>query len=71
MIKNNFLRGLSLPVKPSELDQGKIKETRQLEHIIQQPLFQHSAPSHHNDVYRYYHSHLMLSEGETHLLRVK
>ena len=47
-IKNNFLRGLSLPVKPSELKQGRVKETHQFEHIIQQPLFQHSAPLHHN-----------------------
>ncbi|GJR79234.1 MAK10-like protein [Tanacetum coccineum] len=48
VIENNFLRGLSLPVKPNELGKRRIKETHHLEHIIQQPLFQHMAPSHHS-----------------------
>ncbi|GJS10098.1 hypothetical protein Tco_0366894 [Tanacetum coccineum] len=32
-------RGLSLPMEPKELENGRIKETHHLEHIIQQPLF--------------------------------
>ncbi|GKD17479.1 hypothetical protein Tco_1206637 [Tanacetum coccineum] len=45
----SFLReGLNLPVWPNELKKGRIKETHQLEHKIQQILFQHMAPSHHN-----------------------
>ncbi|GKD03005.1 hypothetical protein Tco_1177979 [Tanacetum coccineum] len=35
VLENNFLRGLSLPVKPNELENGRIKETHHLEHIIQ------------------------------------
>ncbi|GKD62440.1 hypothetical protein Tco_1299949 [Tanacetum coccineum] len=31
-------RALSLPIKPKELEKGRIKETHYLEHIIQQPL---------------------------------
>ncbi|GKC15442.1 hypothetical protein Tco_1012224 [Tanacetum coccineum] len=30
VIENNFLRGLSLPVKPNELENGRIKETHHL-----------------------------------------
>ncbi|GJT08026.1 hypothetical protein Tco_0842488 [Tanacetum coccineum] len=43
-------RGLNLPVRPKEVEKVKIKDTRQLEHIIQQPLFQHIAHSYHNGV---------------------
>ncbi|GKA55533.1 hypothetical protein Tco_0754605 [Tanacetum coccineum] len=58
----SFLReGLNLPVWPKELEKGRIKETHQLEHKIQQILFQHMAHSHHHGVYRYYHPHLTLS----------
>ncbi|GJV81874.1 hypothetical protein Tco_1517744 [Tanacetum coccineum] len=52
----SFLReGLNLPVWPKELEKGRTKETHQLEHKIQQTLFQHMAHSHHHGVYRYYH----------------
>nr|GEU87807.1 hypothetical protein [Tanacetum cinerariifolium] len=51
VLENSFLRGLSLPVKPNELEKGRIKKTHNLEHIIQQPLFQHKAHSYHNGVY--------------------
>ncbi|GJT88241.1 hypothetical protein Tco_1069958 [Tanacetum coccineum] len=71
VIENNFLRGLSLPVKPNEIEKSKIKETHHLEHINQQPLFQHKAFSYHDGVYRYYHPHLTLSVGEPSHLSVK
>nr|GEW05287.1 hypothetical protein [Tanacetum cinerariifolium] len=49
VIEDDFLgEGLSLPIKTIELEKGWIKETHHLEHIIQQPLFQHMAPSHHD-----------------------
>nr|GEZ01010.1 hypothetical protein [Tanacetum cinerariifolium] len=39
VIENDFLgEGLSLPIKPKELENSRIKETHQLEHIIKQPL---------------------------------
>ncbi|GKB77737.1 hypothetical protein Tco_0944632, partial [Tanacetum coccineum] len=41
-------RGLSLPVRPKEVENVRIKETYHSEHIIQQPNFQHVTPSHHN-----------------------
>ncbi|GKA60074.1 hypothetical protein Tco_0759387 [Tanacetum coccineum] len=71
VLENNFLRGLSLPFKPNELEKGRIKEIHHLEHIIQQPLFQHKAHSYHNSVYRYYHPRLILSVGEPSHLFVK
>ncbi|GKC28865.1 hypothetical protein Tco_1036159 [Tanacetum coccineum] len=69
--KNNFVVELSLPpVKQKELEKAGIKETRHLEHIIQQTLIQHMTSSHHNDVYRYYQPHLTLSvEKPSPLLR--
>ncbi|GJX82164.1 hypothetical protein Tco_0331645 [Tanacetum coccineum] len=63
--------GLNLPVRPKELEKGRIKETRHLEHIIQQPVFQHKAFSYHNGAYRYYHPHLTLSIGKPSPLSVK
>ncbi|GKD02514.1 hypothetical protein Tco_1177488 [Tanacetum coccineum] len=71
VIENNLLRGLSLPVNPNELEKDRIKETHHLEHIIQQPLFQHKASSYHNGVYRYYLPYLILSVGEPFPLSVK
>ncbi|GJY49331.1 hypothetical protein Tco_0439287 [Tanacetum coccineum] len=64
-------RRLNLPVRPKEVENVRIKETHHLEHIIQQPLFQHVAPSHNDGVYRYYHLHLNLSVGEPSPLSVK
>ncbi|GKB16771.1 hypothetical protein Tco_0850694 [Tanacetum coccineum] len=46
-------RGLNSPVRPKEVEKVRIKETHQLEHKIQQILFQHMAPSRHHGVYRY------------------
>ncbi|GJW71034.1 hypothetical protein Tco_0127951 [Tanacetum coccineum] len=48
VIENNFLRGLSLPVRPKEVEQVRIKETHHLEHIIKQPLLQNMTLSHQN-----------------------
>ncbi|GJR35385.1 retrotransposon protein, putative, ty1-copia subclass [Tanacetum coccineum] len=46
----SFLReGLNLPVWPKELENGRIKESHQLEHKIQQILFQQMAPSRHHE----------------------
>ncbi|GKC22301.1 hypothetical protein Tco_1024451 [Tanacetum coccineum] len=68
----SFLKeGLNLPVWPKELEKGRMKETHQLEHKIQQILFQHMAASHHNGVYRYYHPHLNSSVGKPSPLSVK
>ncbi|GJV36253.1 hypothetical protein Tco_1408730 [Tanacetum coccineum] len=64
-------RGLSLPVKPKELEKSRIKETHHLEPILQQQNSQCMAPSHHRSLYRYYHPHLTLSVGKTHPLRMK
>nr|GEV92821.1 hypothetical protein [Tanacetum cinerariifolium] len=64
-------RGLNLPVRPKEVENVRIKETHQFEHIIQRPLFQHMALSNHNGVYRYYHPHLNSSVGEPSRLFVK
>ncbi|GJV70582.1 hypothetical protein Tco_1490577, partial [Tanacetum coccineum] len=65
VIEEDFLgEGHCLPMEPKELEKGRIKETHHLEHIVQQPLFQHKALSYHNGVYRYYHPHLPLSVGE-------
>ncbi|GJS60238.1 hypothetical protein Tco_0655022 [Tanacetum coccineum] len=52
VIVNNFLKGLSLPVMPKEVENGRIKETRHLENVIQHLPFQHKALYHHNGVYR-------------------
>ncbi|GKD29530.1 hypothetical protein Tco_1240308, partial [Tanacetum coccineum] len=71
-IEDNFLgEGLSLPMKPKDLEKGKIKETYHLEHIIQLPLFQYKDLSYHNGVYRDYHPHLNSSVGEPSPLSVK
>ncbi|GJU43865.1 hypothetical protein Tco_1201131 [Tanacetum coccineum] len=64
-------RGLNSPVRPTEVENVRIKETRHLEHIIQQPIFQHITPSHNNGVYRYYHPHLNSSVGEPSPLSVE
>ncbi|GJW52521.1 hypothetical protein Tco_0096606, partial [Tanacetum coccineum] len=64
-------RGLNSPVRPKEVEKVRIKETRHLEHIIQQSIFQHVTPSHNNGVYRYYHPHLNSSVGEPSPLSVK
>ncbi|GJS18766.1 hypothetical protein Tco_0413238 [Tanacetum coccineum] len=64
-------RGLNSPVRPKEVEKVRIKETHQLEHKIQQTLFQHMVPSHHHGVYRYYHPHLNSSVGEPSPLSVK
>ncbi|GJS61684.1 hypothetical protein Tco_0656468 [Tanacetum coccineum] len=64
-------RGLNSPVRPKKVEKVKIKETHQLEHKIQQILFQHMALSHNNDVYRYYYPHLNSSVGEPSPLSVK
>ncbi|GKE85462.1 hypothetical protein Tco_1559204, partial [Tanacetum coccineum] len=48
-------RGLNSPVRLKEVEKVRIKETHQLEHKIQQILFQHMAPSRHHGVYHYYH----------------
>ncbi|GJS34226.1 hypothetical protein Tco_0532608 [Tanacetum coccineum] len=57
-------RRLNSPVRPKEVEKVRIKETHQLEHKIQQILFQHMAPSRHHGVYHYYHPHLNLSIEE-------
>ncbi|GJQ96130.1 hypothetical protein Tco_0007269 [Tanacetum coccineum] len=68
----SFLRrGLKSPVRPKEVEKVRIKETHQLEHKIQQTLFQHMAPSRHHGVYRYYHPYLNSSVGEPSPLSVK
>ncbi|GKC24385.1 hypothetical protein Tco_1026535 [Tanacetum coccineum] len=64
-------RGLNLPVRPKEVEKVMIKETHHLEHIIQQPIFQHMTPSHNNGVYRYCHPHLNSSVEEPSSLPVK
>ncbi|GJX12492.1 hypothetical protein Tco_0204250 [Tanacetum coccineum] len=64
-------RRLNFPVRPKEVENVKIKETHHLEHIIQQPIFQHVTPSHNNGVYRYYHPYLNSSVGEPSPLSVK
>ncbi|GKB62587.1 hypothetical protein Tco_0918773 [Tanacetum coccineum] len=64
-------RRLNSPVRPKEVEKVMIKETHHLEHIIQQPLFQHLTPSHNNGVYRYYYPHLNSSVGEPSPLSVK
>ncbi|GJW84936.1 hypothetical protein Tco_0158081 [Tanacetum coccineum] len=70
--KVSFLgRGLNSPIRPKEVEKVKIKETHQLEHKIQQMLFQHMAPSRHHGVYRYYHPRLNSSVGEPSPLSVK
>ncbi|GKE72711.1 hypothetical protein Tco_1534752, partial [Tanacetum coccineum] len=38
-------RGLNSPVRPKEVEKVRIKETHHLEHIIQQPIFQHATHS--------------------------
>ncbi|GJW85855.1 hypothetical protein Tco_0159000 [Tanacetum coccineum] len=71
-IEDDFLgEGFSLPMKPKDLEKGKIKETHHLEHIIQQPPFQYKALSYHNGVYHHYHLHLNSSIGEPSPLSVK
>ncbi|GJW43027.1 hypothetical protein Tco_0071826 [Tanacetum coccineum] len=57
-------RGLNSPIRPKEVGKVRIKETRHLEHIIQQLIFPHVTPSQNNGVYRYYHPHLNSSIGE-------
>ncbi|GKC66415.1 hypothetical protein Tco_1099013 [Tanacetum coccineum] len=70
--KVSFLgRELNLPVRPKEVENVRINETHHLEHIIQQPIFQHVTPSHNNDVYRYYHPYLNSSVEEPSFLSVK
>ncbi|GKA14437.1 hypothetical protein Tco_0694083 [Tanacetum coccineum] len=64
-------RGLNSPVRPKEVENVRIKETRRLEHKIQQILFQHMAPFRHHGVYNYYHPYLNSSVGEPSLLSVK
>ncbi|GKE13610.1 hypothetical protein Tco_1417161 [Tanacetum coccineum] len=64
-------RGLNSPVRPKEVEKVRIKETHHLEHIIQQPIFQHVTPSHNNGVHRYYHPQLNSSVGEPSPLSVK
>nr|GEV96454.1 hypothetical protein [Tanacetum cinerariifolium] len=44
-------RGLNSPVRPKEIENVRIKEIHQFEHIIQRPLFQHMALSNRNGVY--------------------
>ncbi|GJZ61889.1 hypothetical protein Tco_0618026, partial [Tanacetum coccineum] len=47
--EDSFLgRILNSPVRPKEVKKVRIKETHHLEHIIQQPISQHMAPSHHD-----------------------
>nr|GEV52345.1 hypothetical protein [Tanacetum cinerariifolium] len=71
-IKVSFLgRRLNFPVRPKEVENVKINETHHLDHIIQQPIFQHVTFSHNNGAYRYYHLHLNLSVGEPSPLTVK
>ncbi|GJS57438.1 hypothetical protein Tco_0652222 [Tanacetum coccineum] len=55
---------LSLFDRPNEVERGRILEAHRLELILQQQISQCMAHSHHNDVYRYYHSHLNSSVGE-------
>ncbi|GJZ59354.1 hypothetical protein Tco_0615170 [Tanacetum coccineum] len=64
-------RGINSPVRPKEVENVRIKETHHLEHIIQQPIFQHVTLSHNNGVYRYYHPHLNSSVGEPSPLSTK
>ncbi|GJW90254.1 hypothetical protein Tco_0167807 [Tanacetum coccineum] len=64
-------RGLSSSVRPKEVKNVRIKETHHSEHIIQQPIFQHVTPSHHNGVYQSYHPHLNSTVEEPSPLSVK
>ncbi|GJW41304.1 hypothetical protein Tco_0067149 [Tanacetum coccineum] len=64
-------RGLNSLVKLKEVEKDRIKETHHLEHIIQQPTFQHVNPSHNDGVYRYYHPYLNSNVREPSLFSVK
>ncbi|GKB06225.1 hypothetical protein Tco_0834458 [Tanacetum coccineum] len=56
-------KGLNSPVRPKEVEKVRTKETHHLEHIIQQPIFQHATFSYNNGMYRYYHPYLNSSVG--------
>ncbi|GKE23349.1 hypothetical protein Tco_1434861 [Tanacetum coccineum] len=64
-------RGINSPIRPKEVEKVMIKEIHHLKHMIQQPIFQHMAPSHNDGVYRYYHLHLNSSVGEPSPLSVR
>ncbi|GJX94502.1 hypothetical protein Tco_0349088 [Tanacetum coccineum] len=57
--------------RPNEVERGRIPEAHRLESILQQQISQHMAPSHHDGMYRYYHSYLNSSVGEPSPLSVK
>ncbi|GKB48753.1 hypothetical protein Tco_0899506 [Tanacetum coccineum] len=57
--------------RPNEVERGGIPEAHRLESILQQQISQHMAPSHHDGMYRYYHSYLNSSVGEPSPLSVK
>ncbi|GJV87104.1 hypothetical protein Tco_1531042 [Tanacetum coccineum] len=62
-------RGNDPPINPYSPGSFRMKVVKPLN--IHRPPSPHVAYFHQNDVYRYYHPHLMLSVGETHLLHIK
>ncbi|GJT89253.1 hypothetical protein Tco_1070970 [Tanacetum coccineum] len=62
---------LSLFDRPNKVERGRILEAHRLEPILQQQISQCMAPSHHDDMHRYYHPHLNSSVGEPSPLSVK
>ncbi|GKA24482.1 hypothetical protein Tco_0710515 [Tanacetum coccineum] len=62
-------RGTDPPINPYSPGSFRMKVVKPL--TIHTPPSPHVAYLHQNGVYRYYHPHLTLSVGETHLLRVK
>ncbi|GKA44486.1 hypothetical protein Tco_0737210 [Tanacetum coccineum] len=55
----------------NKVEKGRILKAHCLEPILQQQIFQHMAPSHHDGMYHYYHLHLNSSVGEPSPLSVK
>ncbi|GKA65772.1 hypothetical protein Tco_0765479 [Tanacetum coccineum] len=69
IICHNFSPTSNPPIKPKDSGSFRMKVVEPL--TIHTPPSPHVAYLHRNGVYRYYHPHLTLSVGETHLLRVK
>ena len=73
MIENDSFLGenFNSPIDPIELGKAMMIGSRIFEHIVHPPLFPHVAYSYRIGVYRYYHPHLILSEGKTSPISVK
>ncbi|GKD85873.1 hypothetical protein Tco_1357027, partial [Tanacetum coccineum] len=68
-IFHNFSPTSNTPIKPKDSGSFRMNVVEPL--AIHTPPSAHVAYFHQNGVYRYYHPHLILSVGETHLLRIK